>query len=498
MLFEIAYNIPFVCIMLTMASGIISNVLNGKSAYKLNLFITGLCFILSIILLFTMMVEPQDLTFMMGHFPAPWGNEIRFGPVEALLATCFTLVVMLTMIGERENIINKIYAGKINILYLMINMLLSSTYALIYTNDLFTAYVFIEINTLVSVGLVAVKNTRKSIVAAIKYLIMSLLGSGLFLISISLLYVLTGHLLMVDVGEQIKVIMQTKDYLFPLTIIMGLMSVGIAIKSGLFPFNNWMPLSYNRALNFSNALSSGIVVKSYIILLIKIFYRVIGLDILLQLDILNILLIFGLLGMIIGSLHAIKVNNLKLMLSYSSIAQIGYIYTAIGLGTPLSFSAAIYLILSHSFAKAMLMISCEGLMRASNNNKYIGKLKGSAWNNPLAGLAFTIGALTLVGTPMLSGFFGKYLLAMSSIDHGIYTPIVLGGLLISTLLNAMYFLRVVMAIYSKRTKDDEHYDPIMITKSYKVAMILFIIVNIGFSLLYPYFIEIIQQGLLVL
>ena len=497
-LFEVAYNIPFVCIMITMACGIISNILDGKRAFQLNLIVSIICFILSALLLVSMYIRPQQLTFMMGHFPAPWGNEIRFGPVEVLLATCFTLVVILTILAEKQNILNKVYYEKVNILYLMINMLLSSTYALIYTNDLFTAYVFIEINTLVAVGLVAVKNTRKTIVAGIKYLIMSLLGSGLFLISISLLYVLTGHLLMVNVGEQIELIVHTGNYIFPLTIIIGLMSVGIAIKSGLFPFHNWMPLAYDRAFNFSNALSSGIIIKSYIILLIKIFYRCLGLDVLVELDILNILLVFGLLGMILGSLHALKENNLKKMLSYSSIAQIGYIYTAIGLGTPLSFAAAIYLIISHSFAKSMLMISAEALMDVSNNNKSIAKLKGAGWVHKKAGIAFTIGALTLVGTPLLSGFFGKYLLAISSINNGLTTYIVLGCLLISTLLNAMYFIRVLIVIYTKRTKDDEQYEPFTILRNNSISMIIFIIVNIGFSLLFKDIIEIIQQGLLVL
>ena len=133
---------------------------------------------------------------MMGHWPAPWGNEIRGGPLEALMATMFCIVMGFSVLGGLGNIFEDVPKKKQYLYFLMMNLLLCSMIALIYTNDMFTAYVFIEINTLAACAIVMAKEGGETIVATIRYLIMSLLGSGLFLMGIALLYNITGHLLM--------------------------------------------------------------------------------------------------------------------------------------------------------------------------------------------------------------------------------------------------------------------------------------------------------------
>ena len=113
----------------------------------------------------------------------------------------------------------------------MVNLLLSSLLALIYTNDLFTAYVFVEINTISACGLIMIKQNGRTIEAATRYMIMSLLGSGLFLMGICFLYDLTGHLLMSNIKQQVRILHATGDYRLPLMVSLGLMCVGLAIKS---------------------------------------------------------------------------------------------------------------------------------------------------------------------------------------------------------------------------------------------------------------------------
>lgn len=491
---SLIYDIPYATILLSMAAGIVSSILPAKAAYRLNTAMISLSLILNGILLGSMIANPTTITYLMGHFSAPWGNELRFGPFEAGMATVFSLVMLLSCLGERKTVSDKVEEGKQNLFYLMMNLLLSSTLALVYTNDLFTAYVFVEINTLCACGFVAAKNSRKAIAATIKYLIMSLLGSGLFLISIILLYVLTGHLLMPNVQESIAEMMASGAYTTPLTITVGLLAVSIAIKSALFPFHNWVPTAYDRAIQLSNALSSGLVLKSYIIILIKIFYRVLGLDIIGQLEVINILFIFGLLSMVIGSVDAMRENNVKKMLAYSSIAQIGYIYVGIGLGTTAGFIAAIYTIVAHSLTKSMLFVACEGLMQESQNSKHADDLLGSAHRNPVAALAFTVGAFSMIGFPLLSGFYSKYLLAAAAVEHSTKIWPVLIALVISTVLNAIYFLRIVQTIYTKNP--DEIQSPSTVTRRYKITMIVFMAVNVLFGLCFAPVVQIIASGLL--
>ena len=192
---EFVQNFPFFSIILSLFSGPLCSILNGKWAKRVNLaVITIILAMSSAVLAFTLRTG-DSYVYMMGHFPAPWGNEIRVGMLEALMAVFFCVIMLLCMIGgvlERER---EIESTKQNLYYIMVNLLLSSLLALIYTNDLFTAYVFVEINTISACGLIMIRQNGRTFEAAIRYMIMSLLGSGMLLLGICFLYDLTGHLL---------------------------------------------------------------------------------------------------------------------------------------------------------------------------------------------------------------------------------------------------------------------------------------------------------------
>ena len=191
-----AYNIPFFSIFLAMLAAIAAPLLlrTSRAAERLTLAVTTLVGVLSAYLLANVAGTGESFTFMMGHFPAPWGNELRAGPLEALLALFFCASMFLSLLGNVGSTEEDIPAERRYLFCVMVNLILSSLLALIYTNDIFTAYVFIEINTIAACAVVAVKDCGETIRAALRYLVMSLVGSGLILISIYLLYDLTGHL----------------------------------------------------------------------------------------------------------------------------------------------------------------------------------------------------------------------------------------------------------------------------------------------------------------
>ena len=139
------------------------------------------------------------------------------------------------------------------------NLLLSSLLALVYTNDLFTAYVFVEINTIAACGLIMIRQNGRTIEAAARYMIMSLLGSGMLLMGICMLYDLTGHLLMSNIKEQVAILSASGEYRIPLLVTIALMSVGLAIKSALFPFHAWLPDAYGYSTVSSAAVLSSVV-----------------------------------------------------------------------------------------------------------------------------------------------------------------------------------------------------------------------------------------------
>ena len=384
-------NFPFFSIIIAMFSGIISSVLSGKKARNVTFGAILIILILSAGVLHFCSGQ-GSYTYMMGHFPAPWGNEIRAGVLEGLTAVFFCLVMLLSVLGGMKHTEQDIESSKHNLFYIMVDLMLSSLLALIYTNDLFTAYVFVEINTIAGCGMILIRQKGRSLSSAIRYMILSQLGSGLFLIGLSLLYDVTGHLLMSPAKEAVAVIEAAGTYGIPMLVIVAVISVGLAIKSGLYPFHYWIPDTYGYATPAASAILSGLVSKGYIFLLIKIFYRVLGQENVIASQIVNVLFVFGLAGMVMGSLHAILERDMRRMIAFSSVAQIGYIYMGIGLGTQAGMIAAIFHIFTHSATKALLFISAVGLYEVSGDRKDYKSLRGSGYRNPLAGIGFGIGA----------------------------------------------------------------------------------------------------------
>jgi multicomponent Na+:H+ antiporter subunit D len=444
-------------------------------------------------LLFTISTG-EEFVYVMGKFPAPWGNEIRAGVLEALVATFFCLIMLLSLWGGRKKMFEEIELEKMPLYYIMVNLLLSSLLALVYTNDMFTAYVFVEINTISACGLIMIRQTGRTLEAAARYMIMSLLGSGLLLMGLCMLYDLTGHLLMSNIKEAVAVLHATGEYKIPLTVSIGLMTVGLAIKSGLFPFHTWIPDAYGYSTTSSAAILSSLVSKGYIFLLIKIIYRVIGFDVFHDSRIVNALFVFGLAGMIFGSLSAIKEDNIRRMIAFSSVAQIGYIYMGIGMGTQAGMVAAVFHIFSHAATKSLLFIAAVGLTDASGKSVHFKDLTGAGYRNKVAGVAFAAGSLSMVGLPFFTGFISKLLFAQAAVQNqGKMLPALI-VLAISTILNAIYFMKTVIRIYTPVESDYECFT-LGRQKRFACAALLLVVLNVYLGTMSQFLVDMIGKGL---
>ena len=492
---EVVCNFPCVSILLSLFSGTICSILPGKAAKVVNRLVLIAVGTMSGILLLYLLGTGESFVYWMGHFPAPWGNEIRAGVLEAGMALFFCIIMYLSMAGGAHKLFDEVEESKHNLYYILINLLLSSLLALVYTNDMFTAYVFVEINTISACGLIMIRQVGRTIEAAVRYMIMSLLGSGLLLFGLCIMYDLTGHLLMSNIKESVALLMQNGDYQIPLIVSVALMCIGLCIKSALFPFHAWLPDAYGYSTVSSAAILSSLVSKGYIFLLIKMIYRVIGFDIFNNTRIIDVLFVFGLMGMIFGSLSAIKENDIRRMIAFSSVAQIGYIYMGFGMGTQAGMVASVFHILSHAATKSLLFIAAIGLTEVSGGSRKFIDLTGSGYRNKWSGVAFTAGSLSMVGVPLFSGFISKLLFAQAAVQvegKMLAALIVLG---ISTVLNAVYFMKTVIRIYA--TTEDTPY-PCMTFKDmkpYAVVLVFFIIVNVILGVSSQPIVNMIEQGL---
>lgn len=305
---------------------------------------------------------------------------------------------------------------------------------------------------------------------------------------------------MSNIKEQVQILHQTGQYHLPLMVSLGLMSVGLAIKSALFPFHAWLPDAYGYSTLSSAAILSSLVSKGYIFLLIKIFYRVIGFDIIRDSKVINVMFVFGIVGMIMGSISAIKENNIRRMIAYSSVAQIGYIYMGFGLGTTAGVIASIYHIVSHAATKSLLFVAASGVTDASGESTDFFDLTGAGYRNKLAGVAFTVGSLSMVGFPMFAGFTSKLLFGQAAVEslHKMLPTLI--ALAISTILNAVYFMKTVIRLYTPEKKavlKKKNFRTIKMTEepSKSVALVFFIILNVILGMASEPIVSLFQTGL---
>ncbi|MBP9001669.1 MAG: sodium:proton antiporter [Lachnospiraceae bacterium] len=495
---SIVWNFPAISILLCLFAGIVSSGLSGKSARRLNTVLMITVLVLSAATLKYVSGLGESVVYVMGRFPAPWGNELRFGVLEAGMATFFAVIMILSMLGGHHKLSEEVESRQHNLYYVLVDLLLSSLLALIYTNDIFTAYVFVEINTIAACGLIMIRGIGRTIEAAVRYMIMSLIGSGMLLMGICILYDITGHLLMSNMKTAIAGLVVDGTYPVALLVSITLICVGLAIKSALFPFHAWLPDAYGYSTVSSAAILSSLVSKGYIFLLIKIIYRVVGFNIFNNSDIIDILFVFGLSGMIFGSVNAIRENDVRRMIAYSSVAQIGYIYMGIGMGTQFGMIAAIFHILCHAATKSLLFVSAIGLTDVSGCNRQFIYMTGSGYRHKFAGVAFTVGALSMVGVPLFAGFISKLLFAESAVSLSgskmLPVLIVLG---ISTILNAIYFMKTVIRIYTPAP--DSPYQAIKARTiwPYCVVLVFFIAVNLVLGCMSDGIVELIKQGLIM-
>ena len=447
-------NFPFFAVMLCMVGGIVTSVMKPRAARMLTFSIIAAVLVLNAFTLRLTLGLSEAYPFMMGHFPSPWGNEIRIGSLEALMATAFSLVMLISLLAGHAQLPALVTNKKLNLYFIMVDLALAATLVLIYTNDLFTAYVFIEIMTIASCALVIVRQNGHTLVAATRYMIMNLLASGLVLLGISMLYGITGHLLMQPLKEAVRAIYESGRYQGVLTVVIALITAGLGIKSAMFPFHAWAPDTYAYAPAMSSAILSGVIGKAYLFLLIKFIWRVIGIDIIMAQQVGSFLFFCGIAGMILASVIAITQRDIRRMIAYSSVAQVAYIYVGIGMGTMAGVAAALFHMLAHSAAKSLLFLSTSELVNASGDHKRFRYLHGAGYRNRVAGVVFTVSAMSMVGIPFTGGFIAKLQLASASMPFGGWTrALVLVALAISTLLNAVYFLHTVVSIYRRAPSD---------------------------------------------
>ena len=434
---HLAVLIPVSLIALAFLLPVMTNY-NFKYLKELAACISIYNLILSIYIIY-IVISRGPIEYHFGNWSPPWGIEFYIGNLEAIMIMLMTSVFLMVIIYAPPFIKKEISEKVKHWYYVLLFLLQSSLVGMIATNDLFNFFVFVEICAIASVAIISVKDKRDSIEASLKYLFLSSAGSAFILFAIGLLFMVTGHLNMNFVGE----VLQERADMFPQTIKLSLvfMFIGLGLKAALFPLHIWLPDAYTAAPTSSTALLAGLVGKAYVIGLIKILFQVYRLDILQRSNILSVILFLSALAIIMGSVFAIGQENIKRLLAYSSVAQVGYIFLGIGLISEKGMSGGLLHVFNHALIKTLLFLSVGVIIYKTGKNK-ISDFKGIGHEYPFTMLIFSISALAMVGIPPLNGFISKWFLAIGTLEAG--RPVYLVVILVSSLLNAIYYLPIII------------------------------------------------------
>ncbi len=434
-------HLPVISIaLLLLASFVMPLLRRGARAAALpfTLSVLGAVFTVSLYLIY--LVESRGaFSYHVGGWPPPWGVELYIDHLAVYMMMVLSSICLVVMVYGARDLYHEIRAEVMSWYYTLYLLLLASMIGIALTNDLFTLFVFLEISTISACGIISIKKDRECIEASFKYLILSVLGSGCVLLGVAMIYMITGYLNYDFVAQELP--QAIAEYPYNILMALSLFIVGFSVKSALFPLHIWLPDAHSSAPSPSSAVLSGLVIKIYAAAILRLLFRVFPAELFEVVPVLDILLFLSVLAVMAGSIFAMVQEDIKRMLAYSSIAQIGFVFMGIGLFGNRALLGGLVHIFNHALMKSMLFLAA-GLIIYAAGIRNIRDLRGIGVRMPLTMGAFAIGAFSMVGIPGTNGFISKWHLALGALDLG--RPFFVAIILLSSLLNGIYYLPIVI------------------------------------------------------
>jgi len=414
----------------------------GRTAFALALVVSWIMPFISAAML-RQVLASGPISYHLGGWEPPWGIEYRVDVLNAFVLVLVSAIGAVMVPFARRSVAFEVQDWRQAWFYCMYLLCLAGLLGIAITGDAFNAFVFLEISSLSTYVLIALGPDRRALLAAFQYLIMGTIGATFYVIGIGLLYLLTGTLNMVDMADRLPQAWPSQAQ----TVVAALafVTVGVSLKLALFPLHVWLPNAYAYAPSWVTAFLSATATKVAIYLLIRFYFSVFGVAIDVNaLPISEIIIALSLAAMFIASAIAVFETNVKRMLAYSSVAQIGYITLGIGLANQAGLTGGLVHIVNHALMKAALFLALGAIFLRAGTVTLDG-LAGIGRRMPLTMAAFTIAGFGLVGTPGTAGFVSKWYLAVGALDKGWWVLVFL--IVASSLITLIYVGRVLEVAY---------------------------------------------------
>ena len=395
-------------------------------------------------------LDGGTFTYRMGSWPAPYGIELGVDRFSALLLLIVTGASSFALLAARRSVDADIDESRQPLFYSAWLLALAGLCGIPVAADAFNIFVFMEISSLASYVLVAGGSDRRALPAVFKYLMMGTIGATFYLIGIGLIYLMTGTLNLADMELRIHEVADQK----PILVAAGFITIGLALKAAVFPLHVWLPNAYTYAPNAVTVFLAACSTKVSLYLLLRFDFFVFqgnlaGHDI----QFAYFLMPLAVLAILVASSVALFEQNVKRLLAYSSIAQIGYILLGASLVTITGLTASTVHLFNHALAKGALFLAV-GCLATQCMGLRLSDIGGVAKRMPWTAGALVVAGFSLIGIPGTAGFISKWYLIAAALEQGWLGIVLIAVLVISSLMAVAYIWRIVESIYFAEPSTD--------------------------------------------
>jgi multicomponent Na+:H+ antiporter subunit D len=467
-------HLPVLIVVVPLLAGALNVLLYHRKGAWLITLLTSIFLLYASINLIQMLEQVDIIKYTLGGWAAPLGIELRIDALSALMVLILAVSALLVSIYALKSVEKEIPEQNQVLFYTALLLVLAGLIGISITADAFNIFVFLEISSLSTYALISMGRDRRALHASYHYLIMGTIGATFILIGIGFMYVMTGTLNIEDLAHRLPAVADTNA----IRAAFAFLTIGVGIKAAMLPLHQWLPNAYAYSPSVVSTFLAATATKVAIYVLIRFALSLYGIEFsLVQMPFDDLLMILGTVGILAGSVYAVYQNNVKRMLAYSSVAQIGYILLAIGLASKPGFTAALLHMFNHALIKGTLFMAL-GLVFYRFASAELSAMSGIGKTMPLTMAAFVIGGMSLIGVPGTAGFVSKWYLVTALLDASLWPLALL--ILVASILTLIYVGRVIEVAYFRsvpegRTRQD-------VPKTMMIALWIFALSNIYFGL----------------
>ena len=422
-----------------MAAPIVAILPRGRWPWAISLMVAATCAILAGVQLWAV-VHHGVISYELGGWAPPWGIEYRIDSLNALVALLVSSIAVVTLLYALLSVEKEIPKDKIPLFYSAFILCLTGLLGITQTGDIFNLFVFLEISSLSSYALISLGQKRQALTSAFQYLIMGTLGATFFLIGVGLIYSQTGTLNMMDLAARLPEVIHLRTVHTGFAFII----IGFALKLALFPLHLWLPNAYTYAPTVITVFLAGTATKVALYVMLRVLFTVFPDEFVSITPTGDLFVLSGMAGIMVASVYAIYQVDVKRLLAYSSVAQIGYMALGIGFASALGVTASIVHLFNHALMKGALFMAVGAIIYRIGVCR-IDSIQGLGRQMPWTFGAFVIGGLSLIGVPGTAGFISKWYLVLAAIEQEAWIAVVV--ILVGSLLAVVYIGKIIETLY---------------------------------------------------